>query len=187
MPRGELERLAQDAVRRGADSPDSRAVLELSLDASTPWGVVEWLLQVGSFPARIHHIRFAILGDSAAPVANDLPVDGSIGSAPEPERVFRVTLWRTAEEPGRTRARVTLIDYKPHYGHFETGQSRACEPGYGGIRAGLAGFGADQLGFDGLIVVSVILLAIAVVPLRQLRASEHIVDAHGRSGRDKGP
>ena len=49
----------------------------------------------------------------------------------------------------------------------------------------MAGFGADQLGFDGLILVSVLLLAIAVVPLGQLRASEHIVDAHGQSGRDK--
>jgi len=49
----------------------------------------------------------------------------------------------------------------------------------------LAGFGADRMGFDGLILVSVILLAIAVVPLGQLRASEHIVDAHGQAGRDR--
>jgi MFS family permease len=46
-----------------------------------------------------------------------------------------------------------------------------------------AGFGADRLGIDGLIIVSVILLAIAVVPLGQLRRSEHIVDSHGEAGR----
>ncbi len=40
-----------------------------------------------------------------------------------------------------------------------------------------AGVGADFLGFDGIIVVTVILLGIAVVPLRQLRGSEHLVDS----------
>ena len=53
-----------------------------------------------------------------------------------------------------------------------------------------AGLGADRLGFDGLILVSVILLAVAVVPLGQLRGSEHIVDAHrdaGQRRRRKGP
>jgi len=50
----------------------------------------------------------------------------------------------------------------------------------------MAGFGAERLGFDGLIVVSVILLAVAVIPLRQLRASEHIVDAHAEAGRGRG-
>jgi MFS family permease len=48
-----------------------------------------------------------------------------------------------------------------------------------------AGFGADLLGFDGLILVSVILLAVAVVPLGQLRSSEHIFDAHAQAGRDR--
>jgi len=49
----------------------------------------------------------------------------------------------------------------------------------------MAGFGADRLGFDGLILVSVILLAVAVIPLGRLRASEHIVDAHGEAGRGR--
>ena len=49
----------------------------------------------------------------------------------------------------------------------------------------MAGIGADRLGFDGLILVSVILLAVAVVPLGQLRASEHIFDAHALAGRDR--
>lgn len=40
-----------------------------------------------------------------------------------------------------------------------------------------AGVAADLLGFDGIIVVSLLLLGIAVVPLRQLRGSEHLVDA----------
>jgi MFS family permease len=48
-----------------------------------------------------------------------------------------------------------------------------------------AGYGADLLGIDGLILVSLLMLAIAVIPLGQLRASEHIVDAHGKSGRDR--
>jgi MFS family permease len=46
-----------------------------------------------------------------------------------------------------------------------------------------AGYGADRLGIDGLILVSLALLAIAVIPLGQLRGSEHIVDSHGESGR----
>jgi MFS family permease len=59
--------------------------------------------------------------------------------------------------------------------------------GLGQILGSLAaGFGADRLGFDGLILVSFILLAVALVPLRQLRASEHIVDAHGEAGRGRG-
>ena len=49
----------------------------------------------------------------------------------------------------------------------------------------MAGFGADRLGFDGLILVSVILLAVALIPLGRLRASEHIVDAHGEAGRGR--
>jgi MFS family permease len=49
----------------------------------------------------------------------------------------------------------------------------------------MAGFGADRLGFDGLILVSVILLAVAVVPLGRLRASEHIFDDHAQAGRDR--
>jgi len=49
----------------------------------------------------------------------------------------------------------------------------------------MAGFGADRLGFDGLILVSVILLAVALIPLGRLRASEHIVDAHGQAGRGR--
>ena len=49
----------------------------------------------------------------------------------------------------------------------------------------MAGFGADRLGFDGLILVSVILLAVALIPLGRLRASEHIVDAHGQDGRGR--
>jgi len=40
-----------------------------------------------------------------------------------------------------------------------------------------AGIAADRLGFDGLILVSVLLLGVAVIPLRQLRGSEHLVDA----------
>ena len=46
-----------------------------------------------------------------------------------------------------------------------------------------AGYGADRLGIDGLVLVSVVLLAIAVVPLGQLRGSEHIVDSHAEAGR----
>ena len=49
-----------------------------------------------------------------------------------------------------------------------------------------AGFGADRLGIDGLILVSLVLLVIAVVPLGQLRGSEHIVDSHGEAGRRRG-
>jgi MFS family permease len=49
-----------------------------------------------------------------------------------------------------------------------------------------AGRGADMFGIDGLILVSAILLAVALIPLGQLRASEHIVDAHGEAGRRRG-
>jgi MFS family permease len=54
------------------------------------------------------------------------------------------------------------------------------------IGSALAGLGADLAGFDGLLAVSLALLAIAVVPLGRLRASEHIVDAHGQAGRRRG-
>jgi MFS family permease len=58
--------------------------------------------------------------------------------------------------------------------------------GIGQIIGGLAGgAGADVAGIDGLIVVSVCLLLIAIVPLGRLRASEHIVDAHGEAGRQR--
>ena len=50
----------------------------------------------------------------------------------------------------------------------------------------MAGFSADRLGFDGLILVGFVLLAVAVIPLGQLRASEHIFDDHARAGRDRG-
>jgi MFS family permease len=49
-----------------------------------------------------------------------------------------------------------------------------------------AGLGADLLGIDGLILVSLALLAIAVIPLGQLRNSEHIVEAHAEAGRRRG-
>jgi MFS family permease len=58
--------------------------------------------------------------------------------------------------------------------------------GTGQIIGGLtAGFAADLMGFDGIVVVSVGLLAIALVPLGQLRLSEHIVDAHAEAGRKR--
>jgi len=47
----------------------------------------------------------------------------------------------------------------------------------------VGGIGADLAGIDGLLAVSMILLLIALIPLGRLRASEHIVDAHGEAGR----
>jgi MFS family permease len=58
--------------------------------------------------------------------------------------------------------------------------------GTGQIIGGLAGgAGADMAGIDGLLAVSTVLLLIALVPLGRLRASEHIVDAHGEAGRQR--
>lgn len=59
--------------------------------------------------------------------------------------------------------------------------------GVGQIVGSLSGgLGADMLGIDGLVLVSVALLAIAVIPLGQLRSSEHIVEAHAEAGRRRG-
>jgi predicted MFS family arabinose efflux permease len=40
-----------------------------------------------------------------------------------------------------------------------------------------SGTAADWLGIDGLLVASVVLLAVALLPLRWLRGSEHLVGA----------
>ncbi len=54
------------------------------------------------------------------------------------------------------------------------------------VGALVSGFAADRLGIDGLLVASLGLLAVAVLPLRQLRASEHLVGVRGeaRDGAD---
>lgn len=58
--------------------------------------------------------------------------------------------------------------------------------GIGQIVGSLAGgIGADFGAFDGLLVVSLVLLVVALVPLGRLRTSEHIVDAHAEAGRDR--
>jgi hypothetical protein len=43
-----------------------------------------------------------------------------------------------------------------------------------------SGWAADWLGIDGLLAASLVLLVVAILPLRQLRASEHLVG--GRDG-----
>jgi MFS family permease len=58
--------------------------------------------------------------------------------------------------------------------------------GAGQIVGSLAGgAGADIAGIDGLLAVSTLLLLVALVPLGRLRASEHLVDAHGEAGRQR--
>ncbi|MEO8246865.1 MAG: MFS transporter [Chloroflexota bacterium] len=47
------------------------------------------------------------------------------------------------------------------------------------VGALVSGWAADWLGIDGLLAASLFLLVVAILPLRQLRASEHLVGGYG--------
>ena len=50
------------------------------------------------------------------------------------------------------------------------------------VGALVSGWAADWLGIDGLLAASLLLLVVALLPLRQLRASEHLVGERGSHG-----